>query len=70
MLVKNVTEFYVERNKQFTKEYLETLRDSLQHFEYGSMGGFYTFAEAIAELDSMKFFYSDIIKRFHRFNSF
>lgn len=61
MLVKNVTEFYVERNKQFTKEYLETLRDSLQHFEYGSMGGFYTFAEAVAELDSMKLFYPDII---------
>ena len=35
--------------------------DVPQHFEQGSMGGFYTLQEVLNELDSMRFYYPDLI---------
>lgn len=61
ILVEDVSKFYVERNKDISAEYLNMLTDSLQHMGFGSMGGFYTFNEAVTAMDSMKFFFPDLI---------
>ncbi len=37
------------------------IQDGITGFEFGSMGGFYTWAEVIAELDSMQLMYPNLI---------
>ena len=36
---------------------------SVQGFEFGSMGGYYTFAEVVSELDSMRLLYPNLISQ-------
>lgn len=49
------TEVELERGRQIGRQ------DNVSGFEYGSMGGFYTYAEVAAELDSMTLLYPNII---------
>jgi len=62
--IADVSTFYTERA---TAEKAPLIRDineewpTPEHWEYGSMGGFYTLDEVMAELDSMVALYPDLI---------
>lgn len=70
VLIDDVQAFYRERNSGATKATHREDRDlcneppvypTPQHFEYGSMGGFYTWQEMLDILDAMRAAYPDLI---------
>jgi len=52
-----------QRNKEYKEKPIAVIYDYPvpHHFELGSMGGFYTLEEVQNELDSMRYFYPDLI---------
>jgi hypothetical protein len=54
---------YYEQQKQISVSNENFYREKygVQGFQYGSMGGFYTFSEIAAELDTMKMLYPNLI---------
>ncbi len=54
---------YYQQQKLRDQANLEFYREKygIKGFGYGSMGGFYTFAEVVAQLDSMKLLYPNLI---------
>jgi len=64
ILIPNIRDHYKQRNEKptsldkFNKNFLNR---PVQGFEYGSLGGFYTYDEMVAELDSMYLLYPDLI---------
>lgn len=65
VLISDVTSHYVKRNEQFQN--MKIVRDQRDEWivpdgwEFGSMGGFYTFDQMLAELDTMIMLYPDLI---------
>jgi len=57
------TSWVRERNREYKKKTITATYDYSVpiHFELGSMGGFYTLEEVQNELDSMRYFYPDLI---------
>lgn len=54
ILIDDVTKDYLERTKE-SREMLKTKKATMtSEFVLGSMGGFYTFSEVVAQLDSMR----------------
>ncbi|HHJ52373.1 MAG TPA: zinc carboxypeptidase, partial [Caldithrix abyssi] len=61
VLVPDVVAAYQQRAKATPTEIRAmNAADQLQHFELGSMGGYYTYDEVVAELDSMHLLYPQI----------
>ncbi len=66
IIIPDVTKDYLERTKK-SREKIKQLRkksnnpDGKGSFGYGSMGGFYTFDEVVAELDKMHQLYPNLI---------
>jgi len=61
ILVPDVVAAYNERPKPDAAQVDAYNRsDDLQHFELGSMGGYYTYDEVVAELDSMHLLYPNL----------
>jgi len=69
IITENLTEHYQTRNQQpFTGEKnityncgLPKTYDTPVHFSLGSMGSYFTYAEAIAQLDSMRVWFPNLI---------
>jgi len=66
ILIEDMTKYYQERNKRSEAEMRELERkidkkSQSSGFGFGSMGGFYTFDEVVAELDSMRMLYPNLI---------
>ncbi|MCF8230855.1 MAG: immune inhibitor A [Bacteroidales bacterium] len=66
ILIEDVSEFYVERNKEVTREQIQQKAREMdvpvpEGFNLGSMGGFLTYDELLAELDTMAADYPDLI---------
>ena len=66
VLIDDWQNYYLNRQKMTALEKQSQLKNSAKTygvtgFEFGSMGGFYTFDEIVAELDSMRFLYPTII---------
>ncbi len=61
IIQENLSEFYARRyQRELERGLLLRERTDPVHFEYGSMGGFYTFQEIMMELDSMNILYPNI----------
>ncbi|HMG13904.1 MAG TPA: M14 family zinc carboxypeptidase [Saprospiraceae bacterium] len=68
VLIKDLTDYYVKRNKEqnfnqrsYSDCFPELPIDTPKHFHLGSMGGFYTYEEYLAVLDSMHTLYPNLI---------
>ncbi|RMI25485.1 MAG: hypothetical protein D6681_01485, partial [Calditrichaeota bacterium] len=62
VLIDDVVQYYQSRPPLTPEERRRFRRESgLAGFEFGSMGGFYTYAEVITELDSMRLLYPHLI---------
>ncbi len=61
ILQEDYTTWVQQRNRQYKKTYDTYPYPVPQHFEQGSMGGFYTLEEVLNELDSMRTFYPDLV---------
>jgi len=64
ILHKDYIAWIKQRNIESKKKTIIQLNDTYpvpQHFEQGSMGGYYTLEEVENELDSMRFFYPNLI---------
>jgi murein tripeptide amidase MpaA len=67
VLIADLNQYYRNR-RPLTQEELEKGRqiqqaDNVTGFEYGSMGGFYTYDEVVTELDSMRLLYPNITEK-------
>jgi len=71
-LIADITDFYVKRNLEKKTEPPKDIEyncgspksyTSPAHFSLGSMGGFYTFDETMAELDTMRALYPQLISQ-------
>jgi len=66
ILIYDITKYYQERNRRTDTEMKNLEREMKEKyssggFGFGSMGGYYTFDEVVAELDSMRMLYPDMI---------
>ncbi len=61
IIIDDVTKDYLERTKEFREKTKLKKPCKLQGFGYGSMGGFYTFDEVVAQLDTMRLLYPNLI---------
>jgi murein tripeptide amidase MpaA len=67
MLIDNLSEYYTNRNKEVhpaavTRHFRDSKNYSVpQHFALGSMGGFCTYDEMLAHLDTMHTLYPELI---------
>ena len=66
ILVADLTADFQQRSALSESEWKSLEREmkntySIEGFEFGSMGGFYTFAEVVTELDSMRLLYPNLI---------
>ena len=66
ILIDDMTKYYLERNRRTETEMKNLEREmkdkySNGGFGFGSMGGFYTYDEIVAELDSMRMLYPNLI---------
>ncbi|MCK4305667.1 MAG: hypothetical protein KAY24_15625 [Candidatus Eisenbacteria sp.] len=61
VLVRDVSAFYAERNGQAAVPRTRRAARSGRSMGFGSMGGFYTFAEAVADLDAMRSLFPHLI---------
>ncbi|HNW71152.1 MAG TPA: M14 family zinc carboxypeptidase [Bacteroidales bacterium] len=70
IITEDITKFYLERLQQNVKPDNKNITYSCSpattystpaHFGPGSMGGFYTYSEAIAQLDSMRVWFPNLI---------
>ena len=66
VLIDDMTKYYQERNKRSETEMRKIegeMKDNYNNggFGFGSMGGYYTFDEVIAELDTMKMLFPNLI---------
>jgi len=61
ILIDDVTKDYLERTKKSREKIKLKKIKKLAEFEYGSMGGFYTFSEVVAQLDDMRTEYPNLI---------
>jgi len=65
IMIADMTDYYKNRPQPTASEMLagKTLqaRDNVESFSFGSMGGFYTYAEVVQKLDSMKLQYPNLI---------
>ncbi|MCF6342447.1 MAG: hypothetical protein L3J31_06545, partial [Bacteroidales bacterium] len=62
--IANVSKYYAERSANDNTRLIREINDEWPtpaNWEYGSMGGFYTLDEAMAELDSMFALYPNLI---------
>jgi len=61
IIIDDVTKDYLERTKE-SREIIKLKKPSQSSgFGYGSMGGFYTFSEVVAQLDIMRLLYPNLI---------
>ncbi len=61
VLIPDVVQAYQKRSKASADQIQAyNASDDLQHFELGSMGGYYTYDEVVTELDSMHLLYPQI----------
>jgi hypothetical protein len=66
VLIDDMTKYYQERSKR-TESEMKNLERKMKKkkciggFGFGSMGGYYTFDEVVAELDSMRLLYPNLI---------
>ncbi len=67
ILIDDLSAYY-DQNLRMSTEELNTLQiemktryPAVEGFEFGSMGGYYTFAEVVTELDSMRLLYPNLI---------
>jgi len=61
IIIDDVTKDYLERTKE-SREKIKLKKPSMQlGFGYGSMGGFYNYAEVVAQLDAMHSQYPNLI---------
>ena len=61
IIIDDVTKDYLERTKD-SREKIKTKKPCQPlGFGYGSMGGFYTFSEVVAQLDTMRLLYPNLI---------
>jgi len=66
VLIDDMTKFYQERNRRTDSE-MRILEGKMKAkfgnggFGFGSMGGYYTFDEVVAELDTMRMLYPNLI---------
>lgn len=64
VLIEDVTKFYIERNKKFKNYKINREKGEYpvpDGWELGTMGGMYTFDQIIAELDTMRNLYPELI---------
>ena len=64
IIIEDLNTFYKNRNKGVSREITRELQGDYpvpQNWEYGSMGGFYTLDEVMAELDDMAAQYPNLI---------
>jgi len=61
IIQKDLGAYYAARYQRELRQPLPLReRTDPQHFEYGSMGGFYTYQQIVAELDSMRLLYPNL----------
>jgi len=65
-LIDDMTKYYQERNRRTETEMKNLEREMKEKyssggFGFGSMGGFYTYGEVVAELDTMRMLYPNLI---------
>ena len=63
ILIEDVTKDYLERTKSSREKIKLNKSNKNSGFGYGSMGGFYTFEEVVAQLDMMHSFYPNLITK-------
>ena len=61
IIIDDVTKDYLERTKESREKIKLQKPNKLSGFGYGSMGGFYTYNEVIAQLDTMHSLYLNLI---------
>jgi len=66
ILIDDMTKYYQERNRRTDTEMKNLEREMKEKyssggFGFGTMGGYYTFDEVVAELDSMRMLYPNLI---------
>ncbi len=63
ILIEDVTKDYLKRTKLSREKLKLSKSNKTSVFGYGSMGGFYTFDEVVAQLDTMKLLYPNLITK-------
>ena len=63
LLIENWDEYYKSEQKKLVFNDNEKLNSTPKNFRYGTMGGYYTLAEAYAELDSMRKMFPNLISQ-------
>lgn len=65
VLIQNMDEYYANRKApsilEMQRSFNISSADNVSGFSYGSMGGFYTYAEVVQKLDSMRLRYPNLI---------
>jgi hypothetical protein len=61
IIIDDLTKDYLERTKESREKIKAKKAGEPTGFGYGSMGGFYTFSEVVAQLDSMRARYPNLI---------
>ena len=61
IIIDDVTKDYLERTKDSREKIKLNKPSKGLGFGYGSMGGFYTFSEVVAQLDTMRLLYPNLI---------
>jgi carboxypeptidase T len=65
IMIPDVTEDYLKRQPPAVSDFIASKQimsgDNITGFDYGSMGGFYTYAEMVQKLDSMRLQYPNLI---------
>jgi len=66
ILIEDMTKYYQERSRRSEAEMKKLEREMKEKysnggFGFGSMGGYYTYDEVVAELDTMRILYPDLI---------
>ncbi|NIV14635.1 MAG: peptidase M14, partial [Aliifodinibius sp.] len=66
VVIEDLSAYYAERNRISAAEKRALQREmketfNITGFEFGSMGGYYTFAEVLTELDSMRMVYPNLV---------
>ena len=63
ILINDMTKYFLEQNSKYFQKNMLNKKNNNSSFNYGSMGGYYTYTEMVSQLDTMFHLFSNIITK-------